>query len=73
MKRVAIYAPVFTDFQTTENQIFELRHIAKLNGWKIVAEFVGEGISDAKDRDKRPQYDCLLKSAIRKEFDMIMS
>jgi len=73
MKRVAIYARVSTDSQTTKNQLIELRRIADLNGWQIVTEFIDEGISGAKGRDKRPQYDALLKSAVRKEFDMIMA
>jgi DNA invertase Pin-like site-specific DNA recombinase len=28
-------------------------------------------VSGAKGRDKRPQFDALLKEAIRREFDMI--
>jgi len=73
MKRVALYARVSTDKQTTENQLVELRRTAMRNDWVIVDEFVDEGISGAKGRDKRPQFDALLKSAVRKEFDLIMS
>jgi len=73
MKRVALYARVSTDKQTTENQLVELRRTAMRNDWIIVGEFVDEGISGAKGRDKRPQFDALLKSAVRKEFDLIMS
>lgn len=51
----------------------ELRKIASLNEWDVVQEFVDEGISGAKGRDKRPQFDALLKSSVRKEFDLIMS
>ena len=72
-KKVAIYARVSTDKQTTENQLNQLRVIADKNGWEVVAEFVDEGISGAKGRDKRPQFDALLKGATRRQFDMVMS
>jgi DNA invertase Pin-like site-specific DNA recombinase len=73
IKRVAIYARVSTDKQTTENQLNQLRAIADKNDWQIVTEFIDEGISGAKGRDKRPQFDALLKGAVRREFDMVMS
>ena len=47
-KRVAIYARVSTDGQTTENQLRELRLVAERNGWQIVQEFVDQGISGAR-------------------------
>jgi DNA invertase Pin-like site-specific DNA recombinase len=72
-KRVAIYARVSTDKQTTDNQLRELRNIADHNGWEIVAEFVDEGISGAKGRDKRPQFDALVKASVRRQFDVVMS
>ncbi|MBT4564601.1 MAG: recombinase family protein, partial [Rhodospirillaceae bacterium] len=62
-----------TDKQTTENQLNQLRAIADKNGWVIVREFVDEGISGAKGRDKRPQFDALLKSAVRRDFDLVLS
>ncbi len=52
MKKVAIYARVSTDKQSTDNQLRELRAIADKNGWELVNEFVDEGISGAKGRDK---------------------
>jgi DNA invertase Pin-like site-specific DNA recombinase len=72
-KRVAIYARVSTDKQTTENQLNQLRAIADKNDWQIVTEFIDEGISGAKGRDKRPQFDALLKGSVRREFDLVMS
>ena len=72
-KRVAFYARVSTDKQTTENQLRELRAIAEKNGWDIVAEYVDEGISGAKGKDKRPQFAALLKDAVRRQFDLVMS
>lgn len=73
MKRVAIYARVSTDNQTTDNQVNELRAVAERNGWEIVHEFIDQGISGAKGRDQRPAFDAMLKAAIRKEFDLVMS
>jgi DNA invertase Pin-like site-specific DNA recombinase len=72
-KRVAIYARVSTDTQTTDNQLHQLREIADRNGWDIVAEFIDEGISGAKGRDKRPQFDALMKASVRRQFDLVMS
>ena len=71
MTRIALYARVSTTGQTTENQINELRSAAERHGWEIIAEFVDNGISGAKGRDQRPNFDALLKSAARREFDLI--
>jgi len=71
--KVALYARVSTDGQTTENQLQELRKVADRNGWQIIQEFVDHGISGAKGRDQRPAFDEMCKGVIRKEFDLIMS
>ena len=70
-KRVAIYARVSTDSQSTDNQVRELRQVAERHGWSVVAEFVDQGISGAKGRDKRPQFDALLRGVARREFDLV--
>ena len=72
MKRVAIYARVSTDKQTCENQLIELRAVADRCGYTIVTEFVDTGISGAKGRSERPALDAMLKSATRRNFDMVM-
>lgn len=72
-KRVAIYARVSTDGQTADNQLAELRTVARRNDWMVVEEFVDHGISGAKGRDKRPAFDALCRGAIRKEFDVVMA
>ena len=72
-KRAAIYARVSTDTQTTDNQLEQLRKVAANKGWEIVAEYVDSGISGAKGRDQRPQFDALHRAAVRSEFDIIMS
>ncbi len=68
----AIYARVSTrNGQTTENQLRELREVARRHGWKIVATYTDDGISGAKGREQRPGLDDLLKGVARKEFDVV--
>ena len=73
MKTAAIYARVSTNGQTTDNQVRELRKVAKRHGWKIAAEYIDHGVSGAKGRDKRPALDKLLKAANRRDFSIIMA
>ena len=73
MKRAAIYARVSTQGQTVNNQLQELRNVAERHGWEVVSEYKDRGISGAKGRDKRPQFDAMLKAANRRGFDVIMS
>lgn len=73
IKRAAIYARVSTDQQTTENQLKELRAMARRMGWKITEEYIDNGISGAKGREQRPAFDRLCKAAVRREFDVIMA
>ena len=70
-KRVAIYARVSTENQTTDNQLLELRGVAERMGWVVVDEFLDQAISGAKGRDMRPAFDNLLKGATRRDFDMV--
>jgi DNA invertase Pin-like site-specific DNA recombinase len=69
--KVALYTRVSTNHQTTENQTLDLRKVAAARGWRIVAEFVDDGISGAKGRDSRPALDAMLKAATRREFDLV--
>ena len=70
-KRVALYARVSTDAQTTANQLRELHAVARAAGWEVVREFVDEGISGAKGRDRRPGFDELQKEAVGRRFDLV--
>ena len=72
-KRAAIYARVSTKEQTTKNQLVELRQVAKRAGWNVAVEFVDEGVSGAKGREQRPQFDNLCKAVTRREVDVVMS
>ena len=70
-KRVALYARVSTDGQSVENQLRELRAVAERHGWNVIGLFVDKGISGAKGRDERPQFNAILNGVTRKEFDLI--
>lgn len=57
-KRAALYVRVSTDHQSVENQVRELRQIAKRREWSVVEVYRDAGISGAKGRDKRPGLDA---------------
>jgi DNA invertase Pin-like site-specific DNA recombinase len=73
MKRAVLYLRVSTVDQTTANQERELRETAGRMGCEITRVYRDHGISGAKDRDKRPQFDALCKAAARREFDVVMA
>ena len=70
-KRVAIYLRVSTDGQTVENQRIDLKKLAELRQWEIVATYEDNGISGSKGRDKRPGLDAMLRDAKRRKFDLV--
>src|SRR5262249_970949 len=72
-KRAALYVRVSTDAQTVENQIRELRQVAKRRGWDVVEVYSDAGISGAKGRNGRPGLDSMLKDATRRKFDIVMA
>lgn len=71
-RRVGLYVRVSTKGtkQTVDNQLRELKGVAKRNNWNIVA-IHSDQISGAKGRDERPGLDALLKSVARSEIDMV--
>ncbi len=71
MKRVAIYARVSTDGQTTENQVRELEAVAERHGWEVVATFEDRGISGARVREERPGFNRLHEAITRREADLV--
>ena len=71
MKRVAIYAKVSTGGQTTENQVRELKAAAARMGWEVAGIYTDQAISGAKGRDKRPEFDKMIKAAVRRDVDVI--
>ncbi len=70
-KKVGLYVRVSTDGQTVENQLRELRAVAKRERWKIVEVFCDDGISGAKGRDKRPGFNDLCKSVTQGKVEMV--
>jgi len=70
-KRVAVYVRVSTDAQNTDIQRQELEAWAERAGHTVVRVYEDQGISGAKGRDQRPQFDALLKAAVCREFNMI--
>jgi DNA invertase Pin-like site-specific DNA recombinase len=72
--RAVLYLRVSTlNGQTTENQRLELEAIAGRNDWDVIEVYEDAGISGAKGREKRPAFDCMLRAAVRREFDVIMA
>ena len=72
-KKVALYARVSTrnGHQDPEVQLHALRKVAARAGWEVVQEYVDDGISGAKGRDKRPAFDEMCKDATRRKIDVI--
>jgi len=70
MKKVAIYARVSTDKQTTQNQIDALREVAERCGYQITQIFSEDGISGSKGREGRPALDQLMKSLQAMKIDL---
>lgn len=70
-KPVALYARVSTDGQTVENQLRELRAVAKRHGWEIVGEYSDRGISGTKGKDERPAFEAVCQAVARKEVDVV--
>jgi DNA invertase Pin-like site-specific DNA recombinase len=73
MSQAALYLRVSTLDQTTANQERELREVAARMGCNIVKVYRDHGVSSAKGRDKRPQFDALCRDATQRKFDMIMA
>jgi putative DNA-invertase from lambdoid prophage Rac len=65
--RVAIYARVSTDEQTTENQVLRLKDYVERQGWSY--EVVEEVESSRKTRPKKAE---LLQRLRRREFDAVI-
>jgi DNA invertase Pin-like site-specific DNA recombinase len=68
MKRIAIYARVSTQSQSTEQQLFTLRDVATRMNCLIVQEYT-DTISGATD--SRPGLDALLLAARQRKFDVL--
>jgi DNA invertase Pin-like site-specific DNA recombinase len=70
MKTCCLYARVSTDKQETLNQLQQLRTFADSQQWKIVAEYVDQGISGSTA--DRPHFKAMFGAASRHEFDICL-
>jgi DNA invertase Pin-like site-specific DNA recombinase len=70
-KSVGLYMRVSSDQQTIEMQRRDLTAAVQRRGWRVVAEYVDEGFSGSRGRDKRPGFDSLHKAIARHEFDIV--
>ncbi len=71
MKRAAIYARVSThNSQNPEMQIEEVREYCQRRGWKILGNYVDEGISGSKEH--RPALDRLLSDCRKRLIDAVV-
>jgi DNA invertase Pin-like site-specific DNA recombinase len=73
VSRAAIYVRVSTLDQTTDNQERELVVVADRVGYQVVDVYRDQGVSGAKGRDRRPQFDALCRDAARRRFDVVMA
>ena len=53
------------------NQVQALEGWARRAGHEVVAVYDDNGVSGAKGREYRQQFDAMLKAAARREFDMV--
>jgi DNA invertase Pin-like site-specific DNA recombinase len=69
--RVALYSRVSTTHgQDPELQLRELREYAGSRGWKIVQEYVDQGVSGSKD--SRPALNRLMSDAHQRKIDAVL-
>ena len=69
--RVGLYLRVSTADQTTDNQRIDLERVAAQRGWSIVGTYVDHGVSGAKGRGQRPEFDRLARDAAAGKLDLV--
>ena len=69
-KTVAIYARVRTKDQDCGMQLSDLERMAEARGFHVVARYVDQAVSSAKDI--RPELDQLMTAARRGEFQAVL-
>ena len=75
-KRAAIYARISkadSEVDKVENQISELRKLAKSSGYEVVAVFEDDDISAYKGKTVRPGWAQLLRAIEKKQFEVILA
>jgi hypothetical protein len=70
--RWPLSAGVDEEWTNVDNQRQALRQvIGRRQGWDIAEEFCDDGVSGAKGRDKRPEFDRLLEEVVRGKIDVV--
>jgi site-specific DNA recombinase len=75
-KKAAIYARISkadSEVDKVENQISELRKLAKSSGYEVVAVFEDDDISAYKGKTVRPGWAQLLRAIEKKQFEVILA
>ena len=72
IRRAALYARVSTDGQTPRNPLRDLEAVARRHRWQVVQRFVDHGISGAKGREQRPQFQALHQAIARRECELVL-
>ena len=67
--RAALYGRVSTDEQDPAMQVADLRRLAEHRGWKVVEEYIDQGISGSKA--SRPGLDRLMADARGGKLDVV--
>jgi len=70
LKRIAIYARVSTDRQSTESQLNALREYAGKRAWAISKEYIDEGYTGSNT--KRPAFNAMMADARKRKFDVLL-
>jgi DNA invertase Pin-like site-specific DNA recombinase len=69
--KVALCLRVATEGQITANRRAELERVAEAHDWLLAQAYEDNGVSGAKGREHRKQFDSLLRAATWWEFDMV--
>jgi len=70
LKRIAIYARVSTDRQSTESQLNALREYAGKRAWAISKEYIDEGYTGSNT--KRLAFNAMMADARKRKFDVLL-
>ena len=70
MKRIAIYARVSTDRQSTESQLNTLREYIEKREWNLFKEYIDEGFTGSNT--KRPAFNEMMADAKKRRFDVLL-
>jgi DNA invertase Pin-like site-specific DNA recombinase len=67
--KIAIYAPVSTEKQETENQLLQLREFASKQDWQIFLEYVDY---ESGSKSNRAAFTQMFDDAAKRRFDLVL-